>query len=138
MHWATASLGLLSLFLVGGVIGLWIGVSGLGRARRDAAWGLMLAGNALMTVGPLAALLTTLLLANSYGTPAGRSPLAGATILASMGPLSIVLGMTLFCIGFALHGMRAARSQERLKELELLTRAMDEEITRLKEGASRA
>lgn len=136
MDWAFASLGLLSLFLIGGVIGLWIGVSGLGRARRDAAWGLMLAGNALLTVGPLATILTTVLLANSYGS-SGRSPLVGARILTSMGPLAVVLGMILFCIGFALHGMRAARSQERLKELELLTQAMDQEITRLKEGASR-
>lgn len=48
--------------------------------------------------------------------------------------LLIPFCLVLFVIGFAIHGLKTARVGERIRELEQLTEAMSEEITRMREG----
>jgi NAD-dependent DNA ligase len=43
------------------------------------------------------------------------------------------LGSLLFAMGFAIHGLRAARLANRVRELEQLTAAMSEEINQLRQ-----
>lgn len=138
-----------TVLLLGVVVGIWVGLAGLWRTRRGAAWWLMAGGAALNTIGPIVLVAGSILMANALSrSVAGGSsaaPLssglnipAGASILTTAGVLAIPVGLLLFGIGFAIHGMRAARTQERIGELEQLTQAMDEEISRLKQEPSRS
>jgi hypothetical protein len=139
-----------TVLLLGVVVGIWVGLAGLWRTRRGAAWWLMAVGTALNTIGPIAFVAGSILMANavSRSVAVGGGPAAslssglnipiGASVLTTAGVLAIPVGLLLFGIGFAIHGMKAARTQERMGELEQLTQAMDEEISRLKQEPSRS
>jgi len=43
----------------------------------------------------------------------------------------VMFGSLLFFVGFALHGLKAARATERQAELEMLVAAMSEDLQRL-------
>jgi len=145
MHWAELFPSLIGIIaLLGVVIAIWIGLVGLGRTRRGVAWWLMASGAVLNTIGPIALVVGIVLWSNAMsrafataGPPRGPTIPSGATTLTIGGSAAIPIGMLLFGIGFAIHGMRAARTQERVGELEQLTQAMDEEIYRLKQQSSR-
>jgi hypothetical protein len=131
---------------LGVVIGVWVGLVGLWRTHRGAAWWLMAIGAFCNTLGPILTVTGSILwsnqLARSFASsgPSGPTFSGGPdvhTILMGVGALAIPVGLLLFGIGFAIHGLRAARAQERVGELEQLTQAMDEEITRLKQESAR-
>lgn len=127
--------------------GFWVGLSGLWRGKRGASWWLMGTGMLFNTLGPILwiggtwlvfeAMSTTLHRTTSAPAPAPSIGSSGvAAVIAGAGGLLTPLGMALFSVGFALHGFKVARARERIGELEQLTEAMSDEITRLKEGRS--
>lgn len=132
------------VLLLGIVTGFWIGLAGLWRAQRGAVWWLMAIGMLLSTIGPIVFAVGNFLMMQALMSFSGTSSLptgpkipTSATLLTGIGIIAIPVGLILFAIGFALHGMKAARAQERMGELQQLTQAMDEEITRLKHDAAR-
>jgi hypothetical protein len=144
---ATGWLSIVSLILFLGLMaGFWIGLAGLWHTRRGASWWLMAVGTAFNTIGPIAYAVGTWMLIDSLG----RTGSGGLTASSSFGfnawvsitmgiaGLLIPTGVILFAIGFAIHGQRAARVQERAGELEQLTAAMSAEIDRLKAGGPEA
>jgi hypothetical protein len=117
-------------------VGLWIGVVGLGKAGRGAAWWMMLGGLSSLSLGLVFTVLasflliqrTTVSLAAGGGAPA---PTFGGTKVIMVGGVGgLALGMLLFAIGFALHGLQARRSRERIEELEMLIEAQNEQLSR--------
>ena len=132
------------VLLLGIVTGFWIGLAGLWRAPRGAAWWLMAIGMLLSTIGPIVFAVGNFLMmqalmsfSGTSSSPTGPMIPPAATLLTGVGIIAIPAGLILFAIGFAIHGMKVARAQERIGELQQLTQAMDEEITRLKHDASR-
>ncbi len=136
------------ILLLGVVTGFWIGLAGLWRAQRGAAWWLMAIGVLLNTIGPIVLAVGNYLMMQALSGWTGYSSTSlsstlptippEATLLSGAGMIAIPVGLISFAIGFALHGMKAARTQERMAEFQQLTQAMDEEITRLKQEATRA
>ena len=130
------------IFLLGVAAGLWIGLGGLWRSRRGPAWWLMATGVTLNTLGPIAMVAGSMMQMAAFQRAAAAGSFTGsqsngAEVLMVGGGFMIPIGLMLFAIGFALHGMRTARAQQRIGELEQLTQAMDEEISRLKKEPSR-
>jgi hypothetical protein len=108
--------GLALLFVLAMVAGLWVGVLGHRKAGRDGAWWTMLVALVLISIGVLVPALTGWLLLG---------------ILAVLSYTFLPLGLLLFSIGFALNGLKAGRIFARMKELEQVSDAMGEEISRL-------
>lgn len=127
---AVSFLGL--FFLIAVIAGLWVGVLGLRQAGRNGAWWTMMLAISGITLGTLSfagfswALSTTM---------SGGSNALGMTIF-GITSLLIPFSMLLFAIGFAIHGLRTARVNERVRELEQLAEAMSEEINRMREGGT--
>lgn len=133
----------LLLFFLAMVAGLWVGVLGHRKAGRDGAWWTMLAGMILITVGIFVPALAWWLLFESISSSraGGGSPGLGAPFLGVLAVLSytlLPLGLILFSIGFALNGLKAGRIFARMKELEQVSDAMGEEISRLTSTPPRA
>ncbi|WP_035612803.1 hypothetical protein [Haloferula sp. BvORR071] len=137
----------LSAWLTGTLIvsALWLGVTCIGRGRRSGAWWTMISGVSLLTVGPLAWAYGSYLIEHtprpdpskvpSY-TYLGPSP--SGVMMAGTGAALTTLGILLFGIGFAIHGQSMTRTRARLVELEQVTGAMSEELTRIRQGGTRA
>jgi hypothetical protein len=135
--------GVLLLFLAAMVTGLWVGVLGHRKAGRDGAWWTMLVALILISIGILVPTLAGWLLFESFSNSrtGGGSPSLGAPLLGILGVLSytfLPLGLILFSIGFALNGLKAGRIHARMKELEQVSDAMGEEISRLNSTPPRA
>jgi hypothetical protein len=112
------------------LIAQWIGVLAFRRGPRGASWVLMLCGAISNSLTPLLPFLFTLF--SSSGTGFG-----GYDWFMFIPGIVAMFGSMLFFVGFALHGLKAARTAERHAELEQLTAAMSEEMDRLREGNSR-
>jgi hypothetical protein len=102
----------------------WTGVILARRSAAKLSWGLMITGLLVYTLISILSLLT---------------PLFHAALVSRLGAtqwLWIVsqFGNVMFATGFALYALQAARGANRLSELEQLTNAMSEEITRLKDN----
>lgn len=114
------------------LIGQWIGIIGLGKARKDGAWWCMVSGISCTTLGAISSVIFLgLLMTSSFHVSSGfpSANYAFATVGAS--GLS-GLGSLLFAIGFAIHGQRAAKSQDRIAELEAIAAAQGAELNRLR------
>ena len=141
---ASAWLGIISLILFLGLMsGFWAGIVGLWKARRGAAWWLMAIGIVLGTIGPVLYAAGSWMLFDSIRTSTAStgSVSFGASATSGIlmaGGLLIPVGLILFSVGFAIHGFAAARMANRAQELEQLTAAMSEEISRLREGGPQA
>lgn len=108
----------------------WVGVLALGKAARNGAWWWMMAGITCTTVGTIIS-ITAMGLAMA-GMPLGTRIYLGGGMM-TIGGLA-GLGSLLFTIGFALHGLRAAKSQERIAQLEAIAAAQSEELNRFRAG----
>jgi hypothetical protein len=134
-------MGFSGLFMLGYIVTLpmliaqWVGILGLRHAGRAGHWWTMAAGVACSTVGVIAS-VAGLFFMNSFSSGSGGPGFSSILLIAGSGLPA--LGSILFGIGFALHGLRAARIANRVQELEQLTSAMSEEITQLREKASQA
>ena len=106
------------------LIAQWIGVIAFRRGPRGASWVLMLCGvisNSLTLVLPFLFILFS-----------SRASGSGAYDWLMFIPGVVVMfGSLLFFVGFALHGLKAARATERQAELEMLVAAMSEDLQRL-------
>lgn len=89
-------------------VGIWAGLVCLGRGRRDLPWWLMVGGALLFT----------------------SSCLARFVMFSALVSMLSPFGILLFATGFALHGMTISRLRERVAELEQVTAAMNEELSR--------
>ena len=135
--------GIAILFLLALVAGLWVGVLGHRKAGRDGAWWTMLVALILISIGVLVPALTGWLFVESMSNSriGGGPPSLGAPFLGVLAVLSytfLPLGLILFSIGFALNGLKAGRIFARMKELEQVSDAMGEEISRLTSTPPRA
>ena len=129
------------IVFLGLMSGFWIGLAGLWRNRRGASWWLMAVGTAFNTLGPITYAVGTWMVIDSIRStgPGGfaastSTPGFNTWVSVTMGAAGLLIptGVILFAIGFAIHGQRAARLQDRAGELEQLTAAMGAEIDRLK------
>jgi hypothetical protein len=116
--------------------GLWVGLFGHRKAGRDGAWWTMLAGLILASIGILVPAITGWLFVESMSNRmarGGSSPVVGTPFLGILTMLSytfLPLGLVFFSIGFALNGLKAGRIFARMQELEQISAAMGEEISR--------
>ncbi|MCH7228915.1 hypothetical protein [Haloferula sp. A504] len=118
------------------LVGLWVGVIGLGKAGRGAAWWLMLVGISSLCLGLVFTVLGSFLavqnisasIASSGATP--PPTFGGYQFILAGGIVALGLGLLLFVIGFALHGFQARRSRERISELEMVIEAQNEQLAR--------
>jgi hypothetical protein len=107
------------------LVGQWVGILGLGKVQRDSAWWWMMCGIGSTTLGSLgSAVYMGLMISGTIGFMGG-----GTYAMVAAGGLS-GLGSLLFTIGFALHGMHAARRFQRISELEAIAAAQGEELNR--------
>ncbi len=109
------------------LVAQWVGIMGLRHAGKSGAWWSMAAGVALGTLG------TVLWVGAMIGFSTGGFRGTGSFMMISASALP-ALGSLLFGIGFAIHGLRASRSAQRVQELEQLAAAMSEEINQLRQG----
>jgi hypothetical protein len=122
-------LGVLPALLL--VVCQWVGVIGLAGRGRDGPWRLMCGGTAATTLGMVGTLgVLVLSFTDMARGTGGAEPLGVFALLFAAG--AGFLGTLLFGTGFAWHGLKARRSQERASELEQLVAAMDEELRRLR------
>lgn len=116
------------------LIAQWVGILGLRHGGRAGDWWTMVAGVGCSTLGVIAS-VGGMFFMNSFSSGSGPG-FSGIMLIAGSGLPA--LGSILFGIGFALHGLRAARVANRVQELEQLTSAMSEEINQLRGQASQA
>lgn len=93
------------------------------------ASGWLMAIGTVCSVGPVFVIL--LMFVNDI--PKAPGPL-GAAVLFVLLLLIAPLGIVFFATGFALHGLKVVRHRERIRELEQIRAAMEEEVSRLGEG----
>jgi len=108
----------------------WVGILAFRRGPRGASWILMLCGAIISALVQSYRFLSLLL--PILGASGGLGRNDWLTYLPSFVG---IFGSALFFVGFALHGLKAARTAERQAELEQLTAAMAGEIDRLKSGS---
>lgn len=134
------------ILLLGLASGFWLGLIGLAKGRRDAAWWLMVIATFLMTVGPVVYAYANWMVIQSIGavmsSGSGSGSVSGlvastaGTSMMIAGALGTICGILLFSIGFALHGHKTAGVIRRAAELEELAASMSEEIHQLRGGNS--
>lgn len=117
------------------LIAQWVGILGLRHAGKAGDWWTMAVGVGCSTVGVIAS-AGGLFFVNSFSSGSGGASFSSIMLIAGSGLPA--LGSILFGVGFALHGLRAARIANRVLELEQLTTAMSEEINQLRDKASQA
>lgn len=133
-------MGFSGLFMLGFIVTLplliaqWVGILGLRHAGRTGDWWTMAAGVGCSTVGVIASVAGMFLM--DILRSGGGGPGFGSIMMIAGSGLP-ALGSILFGIGFALHGLRAARVANRVQELEQLASAMSEEINQLRETGSK-
>ena len=115
------------------LIAQWVGILGLRHAGRAGDWWTMAVGIGCSTFGVIAS-VGGLFFMDSFSSGSGPS---FSSIMLIAGSGLPALGSILFGIGFALHGLRAARIANRVQDLEQLTSAMSEEITQLRGAGSK-
>jgi len=113
-------------------VALIVGLRGAARLGKGGPWWTMAIAAGLITVPGLLALLVNVLGVSLVGGLPGSS--SATQYLAVFLGVSPFAGAALFAIGFAMHGLKLARTAERIQELEQLTDAMTEEINRLDKG----
>jgi hypothetical protein len=124
------------LFLLGLLVSLpalvahWIGILGLRHGGRNGPWWSMATGVVLTTLGMMTSLGSNFFI---HGSPG-----AWTSLVLYFQSAATAFGSLLFAIGFAVHGLRAARAASRLRELEQLAAAMSEEIHQLRQGGTTA
>ncbi len=128
--------GAVLLFFLAIMAGLWVGLLGHRKAGRDGAWWTMLAGLVLVSIGILVPAITGWLFVESMSNSmaGGGAPRFDTTFFKILTMLSytfLPLGLVLFSIGFALNGLKAGRIFARMQELEQVSDAMGEEISRM-------
>ena len=128
--------GAVLLFFLAIMAGLWVGPLGHRKAGRDGAWWTMLAGLVLISIGILVPAIAGWIFMESMtntmargGSPGPGTPFLG--ILTMLSYTLLPLGLVLFSIGFALNGLKAGRIFARMQELEQVSDAMGEEISRM-------
>lgn len=114
------------LFSIPVLLGQWVGILGLGKMARNAAWWCMLAGISATTLGTLGHTLFAVLMAFNAFSPMGGISNQLIPIYVSSGLSG--LGSLLFAIGFAIHGQQASRARQRITELEAIAAAQSEEL----------
>ncbi len=130
----------LGYFMIGFIVTLplliaqWVGILGLRHAGRGGDWWTMAVGTGCSTVGVIAS-VAGMFLMNILSSGSGGPDFNNILLIAARGLPA--LGSILFGIGFALHGLRAARVANRVQELEQLASAMSEEINQLRETGSK-
>ena len=118
------------------LVALWIGVIGLGKAERRAAWWMMLGGLGLVCLGLVVSILGSFLmvqqLSASVGSGGAMAPpgIDSGTFIIMGGAGAMGVGVLLYSIGFALHGFQARRVRERITELEMVIEAQNEQLSR--------
>lgn len=122
-------------------VALWFGVIGLAKAGRSGAWWSMLSGLVLMTLGIVGGIAGAVI---SYQTvrvvsgPGGSSAPPPAfevlQILVVGAAIAVGLGLLLFAIGFAVHGLKVRRLRERIDELDMVISAQNEQLARIDGG----
>lgn len=115
------------------LIAQWVGILGLRHAGRSGDWWTMAVGIGCSTVGVIAS-VAGMFLMNIPGS--GGPDFNNIVLIAARGLPA--LGSILFGIGFAVHGLRAARVANRVQELEQLASAMSEEINQLRGAGPKA
>jgi hypothetical protein len=110
-------------------IGQWLGVVGLGKANRNAAWWCMLAGAILGTLGMIGYHVITVMMAVNHSPGMLSDPILPFFRMATG---SSQFGSLLFTVGFAIHGQQAFRAAQRIAELEGIAAAQGEELHRLR------
>lgn len=110
------------------LIGQWVGILGLGKVQRDAAWWWMICGIGCTTLGSIGSGVYMGLMMSGTMSSSGIMS-AGTYAMIAAGGLS-GLGSLLFTIGFALRGMHASRRFQRISELEAIAAAQGEELNR--------
>ena len=125
---------LIGIFFVPAIFAsFWIGVAGLWQIRKSAAWWLM-ASSVIFSTLLLAAHLVSLFRMPYFGSATAPEAIAAwNTVTTRLVDASLVFG-----IGFAMHGLKAAATGRRLKELELLTISLTEEVNELRREARKA
>ena len=118
----------LLLFALPILIAQWFGVLGLGKVRRNAAWRFMVTGICCSALGGLTSAITTGLW--FFAVTSASDPLSRGFFLIYAANGISGLGSLLFAIGFALHGLQAARTNQRISELEAIAAAQGEELNR--------
>lgn len=113
-------------------IGLWIGVVGIGKRGRRMEWWFMLTGIIFITVGGLATMVLLVML--TLGVDASHTYSYSPMPFYAITSWAHSLGYILFVIGFAIHGQRSSRVQERILELETIANAQGEELARSQQG----
>ena len=113
------------------LVAQWVGILGLGKGNRNGAWWCMLAGVSCTTLGSIGSLLfvVTMFAGGSFTSGSSGAISFGTFAAVIAGSLSS-LGSLLFAIGFALHGLQAARTNQRISELEAIAAARGEELNR--------
>jgi hypothetical protein len=114
------------LFSLPMLIGQWVGILGLGKVNRNAAWWCMMSGICCTTLGTISSVITMGLLISNI-----RSLSSGGLQFFFLIPYGLSgLGSLLFAIGFAIHGQQASRVHQRITELEAIAAAQGEELNR--------
>lgn len=114
------------------LIAMWIGLAGLAKGGREAAWWTMTSGVAFVTLGVLTVVVSGFLVAMAFRRMGSSSSVFATPkwveILPGLGIGSLGLGMLLFAIGFAIHGMKGRRLRQRIDELETVIAAQNEQL----------
>jgi len=116
-------LGSLLLLLI--LVPAWIGSLALRKARPHSGAKVLFIGCVVTTFGVVAVVLLGLMV--QWVGPMGV-PLNVAILISSV---AIPLGILVFMIGFALHGLQSGRVVDRITELETIVSAQQEQISRL-------
>lgn len=117
--------GLSFLLLIPILAAQWIGVVAIGRVGRAGAWWCMLIGVILTTFGMLMIPLLNL----GIMSVGGSGTFDFAFLLFRTGLFS-TFGTLLFMTGFAVHAMGHRRVCERVRELEMVIEAQNEQMER--------
>lgn len=113
------------VMLLVSLVPAWVGAIALRKACPSSGAKVLFIGCVLSTVGLAAVLLFAVF---ALGVGMDGPALQIAAVVASM---AIPVGMLVFMVGFALHGLQSARVVDRITELETIAAAQQEQISRL-------
>ena len=102
----------------------WVGTIALRKSSNRSGVKVMFVGCILASSGVLAAVLL------SIASRAQADLFGPVHMAASISYMAIPLGVLVFMIGFALHGMQVRRLVDRVTELETILTAQQEQLSR--------